>query len=746
MANTEVGTAYVSIIPSMKGFNNSVAAGVKDAFKAAGTVAAAGLAAAGAAIGKVTTDATKAFSSFQQLSGGVSKMFVSDSANAASTVVANAKAAYATMGISANEYMDQTMKFSASLKQSLGGDVVQAASYANTALQDMADNASIFGTNIEDVQNAYQGFSKQNYTMLDNLRLGYGGTKSEMERLISDANEYEKSMGRAGDLTIDSFADVVQAIHDVQEQQGIAGNQAEEIGKTVEGSLMMLQASWQNWLTAIGSGEGIEEATGQLVESFGTVAQNIVPVFIRAASGIVESVPALVDGISTAISEQWPAIEQAIAEALASAWNGAAGALSSMTGIQLPTIDAGGIISGIDDIVGRVEDFAAKVNEGFTSITGTDEFKESLSRLRDTLSELVGNATSFADTMSGPVATAIGEFAGSALQTVIDGLTSLVDGFNRVTNSTEFQDMWQQLQDSVGPFVTNVLQPLAALLSGPIAAILGDIAGLIAYGIVTAITTLMQLLTSISMIIQAVGTFFSDAAAVARGAWEAVCSFFSGIPGAISGFFGGIGSTLSSGFTAAKDTVTTAWNAVVTFFSGIPGKISGFFSGISGTLGGYFESARDAIKSAGQAVVDFFSGIPGKIEGFFSGMHISLPHIALPHFSISGSFSLDPPSVPTFGVSWYSRGTIFERATIAGLGEDGPEAGLPLRGQRKMAPFARAVARFLPDATGDVGLAQAIVSLLEAIVEGQNRGGVYLDGRALVGAVMDDVATAQRMF
>ena len=168
MANAEVGSAYVSVIPSTKGFNEGVATAAFDGMKTAALGVTAAVAAIGVtmiAIGKQSLDA---YANFEQLSGGVEKIF----GEASSQVMANAQAAYAVAGVSMNQYMDQLNSMGAALKQSFGGDVVAAARAGNMAITDMADNASIFGSNLQDIQNAYQGFAKQNFTMLDNLKLG----------------------------------------------------------------------------------------------------------------------------------------------------------------------------------------------------------------------------------------------------------------------------------------------------------------------------------------------------------------------------------------------------------------------------------------------------------------------------------------------------------------------------------------------------------------------------------------------
>lgn len=229
---------------------------------------------------KLGKAAVEAYSNYEQLSGGVEKLFGEESSK---KVMQYAENAYKTAGVSANKYMELTTSFSASLLQSLGGDTEAAADYADMAIRDMSDNANVFGTSMEQVQNAYQGFAKGNYTMLDNLKLGYGGTKTEMERLLADA---EKMSGV--EYNIENYDDVIAAIHTIQEAQNITGTTAAEASKTVEGSLNMAKASWENFLTSLGTGnqEQITSSLTNMFSSIGTVAQNLIPVIINIAKGL----------------------------------------------------------------------------------------------------------------------------------------------------------------------------------------------------------------------------------------------------------------------------------------------------------------------------------------------------------------------------------------------------------------------------------------------------------------------------
>lgn len=246
--------------------------------KTAAKIGTAAVSAAGTAIVAIGKQAIEQYAEYEQLVGGVETLFK----QSADTVMGYAENAYKTAGLSANEYMETVTSFSASLLQSLGGDTEAAAKYADMAITDMSDNANKMGTSMESIQNSYQGFAKQNYTMLDNLKLGYGGTKEEMQRLLEDA---EKISGIEYDIS--SYADIVDAIHVVQTEMGITGTTAKEASTTIEGSVNSAKAAWQNWLTALGdSNADIKSETDELISTIETAADNIIPIAGQVLSSI----------------------------------------------------------------------------------------------------------------------------------------------------------------------------------------------------------------------------------------------------------------------------------------------------------------------------------------------------------------------------------------------------------------------------------------------------------------------------
>lgn len=272
-----------------KGFSETsskaetLAGKLKGGLATAAKVGGAAIVAAGAAAVAITKQAVENYGEYEQLVGGVETLFKSS----ADTVMQYAANAYQTAGMSANEYMTTVTAFSASLLQSMGGDTDAAAEKANLAITDMSDNANKMGSSMESIQNAYSGFAKQNYTMLDNLKLGYGGTKEEMQRLLDDANALNAAQGNYTDYTIDSYADIVDAIHTVQTEMGITGTTQLEASTTIQGSIASMKAAYDNFITGLGDENAdMAELITNLLGSTVTVAENLLPVVERILENI----------------------------------------------------------------------------------------------------------------------------------------------------------------------------------------------------------------------------------------------------------------------------------------------------------------------------------------------------------------------------------------------------------------------------------------------------------------------------
>lgn len=324
-------------------------------------------------IGKQAFDA---YGSLQQNIGGVQKLY----GDAANTVLKDSKEAFKTAGMSANEYMETATQFSASLIGSLNGDTQKAAEQTKLAMTAMSDNVNTFGTNAEDVTNAFKGFSKQNYTMLDNLKLGYGGTKSEMERLIKDANEWGKANGEASNLSIDSFSDVVTAIQQIQEKQHIAGTTAKEAGTTIQGSIGMAKAAWENLLSSLADPDGdIKGSINDLITSIfgdGTptnlgVIGNALPAIETAIEGIAEALPGMLTTITDRIPEFLDEIMPNLDDVMSKVGESITNLIAGIAEFIPKIIEAGGqiikgLVSGIVIALPKVISTAQSTISSFT--------------------------------------------------------------------------------------------------------------------------------------------------------------------------------------------------------------------------------------------------------------------------------------------------------------------------------------------------------------------------------------------
>lgn len=313
-----LGKAYLQIIPSMDGVADDIDEAMNGAgrsgasafgssfvtgMKAVSGAAVAAVGAASAGVAKLTSAAYNSYADYEQLVGGVEVLF----GDTADQVMENAANAFSTAGISANEYMETVTGFAASLTNSLGENAWQAAGYADEAITDMADNANRMGTSMESIMNAYQGFAKGQFNLLDNLKLGYGGTKEEMERLLRDAEQMEGYI--EGSLDINNFADVVEAIHIVQENLGIAGATAEEAGSTISGSVASIKAAWDNLVTGFADPNAdLGLLITNVVQTGSTALDNMIPTIINALQGIADAIPMIVP----IITEKLPLLIQQI--------------------------------------------------------------------------------------------------------------------------------------------------------------------------------------------------------------------------------------------------------------------------------------------------------------------------------------------------------------------------------------------------------------------------------------------------
>lgn len=323
----------------------------------------------GDAVVGITKEVVSAYGEYEQLTGGVEKLF----GESAGVIEHYASNAYKTAQMSANDYMSTVTSFSASLINSLGGNTLEATRYADQAIKDMADNANTFGTSMESIQNAYQGFAKQNYTMLDNLKLGYGGTKTEMERLLADANKINKQMGINTNYTIDSFADVTAAIHVIQQNMKITGTTAKEASQTIEGSFNSAKAAIENLFTGLG------DSTAE-VRDIASDALDAVDDYLDNLGEVIETVKDNAPEVIDAIQEQLPELMDTVT-----------GMLNDLVDIGFELI--GGFIESLPEMLSHIPDIVGNVAENAVTlvIETVTNLPSILSGIFETIGETVAS-------------------------------------------------------------------------------------------------------------------------------------------------------------------------------------------------------------------------------------------------------------------------------------------------------------------------------------------------------------------
>lgn len=435
MFPTEVGLLAEdgSVVIKIKGDDSpfqKVLGKIGSAVNTAVKASAAAVGAASAGVAALGTACINAYADYEQLAGGVETLFK----DSAETIHSFADNAYKTAGLSANEYMETVTSFSASLLQSLDGDTEKAAAAADLAITDMADNANKMGTAMESIQYAYQGFAKQNYTMLDNLKLGYGGTKEEMQRLLADA---EKLSDVKYDLS--SYADIVEAIHVIQTEMGITGTTAKEASTTIQGSVASMKAAWANLMVGMADDtQDFDLLLSNFIESIGTVADNLLPrigIVIEGMGKLVAGLaPEIASALPTLTNELLPNLVELGVQSISALVQGiqengdslAAGALSIV----------GTLAEGIAELLPMVADTAASL-----AVSLADGLTESLPNIIpvaiETISTLVENLTENANTIIDAgiqIILALGDGLIAALPQLIETVPQIVINIANVIN------------------------------------------------------------------------------------------------------------------------------------------------------------------------------------------------------------------------------------------------------------------------------------------------------------------------
>ena len=468
----EVGTGYVKIkaemddgsVAEVEKKGKTAGSGFGGAFQvAAGNLISSAITTIASNAAEVFSNAFNNYADYEQLIGGVETLF-KESADA---VAQNAANAYRTAGMSANEYMENVTAFSASLLQGLGGDTVKAAEIADMAMQDMSDNANKMGSDMATITTAYQGFAKQNYTMLDNLKLGYGGTKTEMERLLKDASEI------AGvEFNIDNYSDVIEAIHVMQVEMGIAGTTSKEAASTISGSIAMLQASWQNFLTGVFDENADMGALGeQLFDSIGTVLINVVPRIAVLVSRAVSEVPtALVRSFQSIPALVGPTIMKVFGDEMGHKVSSVV--FDAFTGIGKTVESAMGFIT---DLMEQAWPLIQDIVE--TAMTGIDVF---MAEVWPQISQLIENAVSTIKhviEVAWPIILSVIRGVMTTIESVMEAVWPTISGI--VETAIGAIDSAVMSLGNLADFVYGVFESVKDAIENPLEAAKNAVAGIV---------------------------------------------------------------------------------------------------------------------------------------------------------------------------------------------------------------------------------------------------------------------------
>lgn len=502
-------------------------------------------------IGKASLDS---YADYEQLVGGVETLYK----DSAATIEKYAQTAYKNVGLSANDYMDTATSFAASLVSSLSGDTEKAAEMSNTAISDMADNWNKMGSSVQSVQDAYRGFSKQNFTMLDNLKIGYGGTKTEMERLLADADTLNAKQGVYTKYSIDSFSDIVQAIHVVQTEMGITGTTAKEAATTIQGSTASMKSAWANLLTGIADPEqNFQSLMDEFVDSVITAGNNIIP-------RIKEIVPTLIDGLSELVTQLAPYVSGVIME-------------------LEPTIEEGlqALFGGLSSVASELQPIVADVFSFFGDaiISGLTSAIESsdFSFLLDIFNNV---------------------------KTAIENIDNIIDSFKNNANAA-----WDAISAKIQEVVAFVQPYVEAAM---------QVIGQVVTQVITDLTPVIQSIgEAFSAAWSLVQTVWAWASAFFQAIFQAIVVIFAPFAPIISGFFQGAWIIIQSIWNVAVSFFQTVFDLITGVFSTIDAVLSGDFQSAWESIQGIFDGAFGFFSTVGQNVAN---GIKGGIAAAWGGL------------------------------------------------------------------------------------------------------------------------------
>ncbi|NFO38874.1 hypothetical protein FDB42_01920 [Clostridium botulinum] len=620
---------------------------------------AVGITAATGAVVALTKASIEQYAQYEQLTGGVETLFKDSS----DTVMQYANVAYKTAGLSANEYMNTITSFSASLLQGLGGDTKKAADIGNQAVIDMSDNANKMGTAMESIQNAYQGFAKQNYTMLDNLKLGYGGTKSEMERLLTDA---EKISGIH--YNISNFSDIIQAIHTIQEQMGITGTTTKEAMTTIEGSLNMTKAAWKNMLTGMADDKSdFDTLINNLVESVGALGENLMPrigialngvgqlidtllpIVIEKIPGIIEAtLPGMLDAgvkivaeLGNAIIQSLPIVIEYGTQLIQSLISGIQNNLPAITNSAIEIITS--LFTGITDILPQLLGLGIQIIGQLAIGIGQalpNLIPVAAQCLTQLIQAIIENAPLILDAALALVQ-GLADGIINSIPVLTEALPQLIQGIiDFITNNLpqllqSGQEIILQILDGMMQAMPQIIAMLPQIIDSIVQFITGNLPQIINTGIQVIlalidgfINALPQLIAMLPQIINSITTgLLNHLPELINAGIQIIVALAGGLLQAIPQLIGAIPTIVSSLFSAFT---SVNWGEI-----GI-NIIKGIGSGITGAITGLVDVGIKACKSLKDSVCNFFDihspsrlmrDLVGKniIAGISVGMQNELP-------------------------------------------------------------------------------------------------------------------------
>lgn len=609
---TELGQAYIQIMPSARGIKDMIKKELGSEIPQAGQEAGESLsskmlsvakkAIAAAGIGKFFSASLTEGANLQQSLGGIETLFK----GSADTVKKYANEAYKTTGLSANAYMENVTGFSASLLQSLGGDTRKAADVANMAMVDMADNSNKMGTSMDRIQDAYQGFAKQNYTMLDNLKLGYGGTKTEMQRLLADA---QKLTGVKYD--INNLSDVYQAIHAIQENLDITGTTAKEAATTFSGSFASMKAAAQNVLGKLALGEDIMPSLHQLFETVKTfLVGNLIPMVWNVLKGI----PQVLAG--------------ALGELMHMLFGDYIGE-SIMNDLYDVFDKVGGVVSTIYDMI--FGSLSKKNNIDFLKKLGINEkTASSIVNIGDNIRTMFENIGAVISNVAGIVGEFISDLFGLAkskdsvggVASAFEAITKvLADASGKVKDFTKWMRENKTVMDIVksalagalaGFLAFKAITTIQSIITGFESALLAVEGAVLAFNDAIAANPLGALVVAITAVVGALVWFFTQTE-TGKQIWSAFVDFVVGLWNGLVEFFSGLWTTISEGainlwngavevWNSVIEGIKNAWNGIVEFFVALWG-------GISSTATAAWTTITETVMAIVQPFIDVFMSI-----------------------------------------------------------------------------------------------------------------------------------------